>query len=253
MRGLRFRSKIVLLTGGTSGVGQAISEGFAAEGGIVIVFDEPDTGYSFAEAAASAPGKIIGVRVKLTNSGDAQNAVARLVRERSRIDILVNNYRLPFTAPFLETKEADWYQDIEHNLVVAIRVCHAVLPFMVKAKSGTVVNVGSIAGRQPRPVSAVYASAMAGIIEMTRSLAVAMSPHGIRVNGVCAGVTDDPVHQAFVRAADPAFINKLKASITLGRWGKAEEVAAAALFLATEESSYIVGQSINVDGGNTML
>ncbi len=252
MSGVRFKDRITLVTGGTSGVGQAISRAFVSEGSVVVAMDNPDSEQNFTEVSASEPGKLVGVRVKLTDARDVKNAVDHIIQDWGRIDILINNYRLPTTAPFLDTKETDWYQDLEHNLVVAIRFCAAVLPQMIKQKSGVVVNVGSIAGRQPRPVSIVYSTAMAGIISLTRSLAVAMAPHNIRVNGLCTGPTDDPIHQKFVRTADPSFIEQLKRNITLGRYGKTEEVAAAALFLASDESSYIVGQNISVDGGNAM-
>ena len=252
--GMRFKDRVTLVTGGTSGVGQAVARDFVREGSVVIALDRPEAeDKSAAKRAGPGAGKVVSMKVKVNDAQEINNAVAKIAREWGRIDILINNFRLPTGGPFLETGEADWYQDLDFNLMVPMRFCRAVLPYMVKQEYGRVVNIGSIAGRQPRPLSLAYSAAMAGVISLTRSLAVAMAPHNIRVNGICTAPTEDPVHQKFLRSADPKFVESIKRNITLGRWGKPKEVAAAVLFLASDEASYIVGQSLSVDGGNNML
>lgn len=249
---LRFKDKITMVTGGTSGVGQAIAQGFAREGSMVIAIDRLEAKETTKETGAKAD-KITLRKIKINDEPQVKKVVGQVAQEWGRIDILINNFRLPKGGPFLETNEADWSQDLDFNLLVPMRFCRAVLPYMVKQQYGRVVNVGSIAGRQPRPVTVGYAAAMAGVISVTKSLAVAMARYNIRVNGICTGPTEDPVHQQFIQSTDPQFVESLKKNITLGRWGKTEEIAAAVLFLASDEASYIVGQSLSVDGGNNML
>jgi NAD(P)-dependent dehydrogenase (short-subunit alcohol dehydrogenase family) len=239
-----------MVTGGTSGVGQAIARSFAREGSMVIALDRLEAEETAKEMDARDHKIIL---IKINDEPQVKKAVDKIAQEWGRIDILINNFRLPTGGAFLETNEADWHQALDFNLMVPLRFCGAVLPYMVKQQYGRIVNVGSIAGRQPRPVSLAYSAAMAGVISITRSLAVAMARHNVRVNGICTGPTDDPVHQKFIRSADPAFVESIKRNITLGRWGKTEEVAAVVLFLASDEASYIVGQSLSVDGGNNML
>lgn len=251
---MKFKDKVTIVTGGTSGVGQAIANGFAREGSMVIALDSrAENNNDNPSKIDSESGRVISINIKINEGQQVINAVDRIVEERGRIDILINNFRLPKGGPFLETSESDWHQQLDFNLMVPLRFCRAVLPYMVKQEYGRVVNIGSIAGRQPRPVTVSYSAAMAGVISVTRSLAVAMAPFNIRVNGICTGPTEDPVHQKFIRSADPAFVESIKRNITLGRWGKTKEIAAAALFLASDEASYIVGQSLSVDGGNNML
>jgi 3-oxoacyl-[acyl-carrier protein] reductase len=150
---------------------------------------------------------------------------------------------------FLDTDESIWWQSLDINLLAPMRFCRAVLPYMVKQQQGSIVNIASIAGRQPRPMAITYSAAKAGVIAITRSLAVAMTSHNIRVNSVSPGTIDTPQ----TRGADPKHLGPILAPVTLGRMCRVEDVAAAVLFMASDEVPYIVGQSLNVDGGNCML
>lgn len=154
--------------------------------------------------------------------------------------------------PFLETDEAHWYWTLDVNLVATLRCCHLILPYMVKQQYGRVVNISSAAGRQPRAGAVTYSVAKAGVIAASRSLAVAMAPRNIRVNCVVPGGIETPFTKQ-LGLANPQYHKSLLKDITMGRQGQPEEVAAVVLFLASDESSFMLGQSVSVDGGSVML
>ena len=248
---MRFREKVAIVTGSFSGISQVLVQSLAEEGSMVVALGSLEIGNCHEKTHLN--DRVVQMKVNLAEDKDVKSAIEHIIQEWKRIDILIHNFRLPTSAPFLETTEMNWRQDLDFNLMIPLRLCRHVLPNMVKQQYGRVVNIGSIAGRQPRPLLVTYSAAMAGLISVTRSLAVAMAPYNIRVNGICTGLTEDPMHQEFIRSADSSFIETLKSNITLGRWGRAEEVAAVALFLASDDASYMIGQNISVDGGNNML
>lgn len=247
---MRFKDKVTIVTGGAQGLGKAIAEGFGREGAHVIILDILE-----AEASSTAKeierqgGKAIAIGLDATKGQEVKSAVGNIVEKWGRIDILVNNIGGNEVIPFLESDESVWQKSLDINLMVPLRFCQAVLPYMVNQKHGVIINIASIAGRQPRPMSLVYSAAKAGVIAMTRTLAVAMAPYNIRVNSVAPGTMDNRSREQ----RPPEHFGPILRQVTLGRMSKPEEVAAAVLFLASDEASYIVGQSLHVDGGNCML
>jgi len=175
--------------------------------------------------------------------------VGKIAEEQGRIDILINNLGWSESVPFLESDEALWRKVLDLNLMSTLLCCHAVLPYMMKQQYGRIVNIASIAGRQPRPMAVAYGAAKAGVISVTKSLAVAMAPYNIRVNCIAPG----PMDTDLIRQLRPEHAEAILRRVTLGRWGQPEEVADAVLFLASDEAMYIVGQTLAVDGGNNML
>ncbi|MFQ5997192.1 MAG: SDR family NAD(P)-dependent oxidoreductase [Dehalococcoidales bacterium] len=247
---MRFKDKVTIVTGGASGLGKAIAQGFAKEEAFVIILDKSeDEAKRTTREIESQGGSAVAIRVEATDGREVRSVIAEIAEKWGRIDILINNIGGGESIPFLETDEALWHKILELNLIVPLRFCHAVLPYMVKQKYGRVVNIASIAGRQPRPMAVIYSAAKAGVISITRSLAVAMAPYNIRVNSVSPGIMDT----ALAKQVRPEHMAPILKQTSLGRWSQPEEVAAAVLFLASDEASYIVGQSLHVDGGNCML
>jgi len=247
---MRFKDKVTIVTGGASGLGKSHAQGFAKEGAIVIILDRlEEEAIAVANGIKSQGGKAVAIKVDATDGQDVKDSVKKIVEEWGRIDILINNIGTTETVPFLETDEALWRKILDINLLVPFRFCRVVLPYMVNQRFGRIVNIASIAGRQPRPLAVDYSAAKAGVIAMTRSLAVAMAPYNIRINSVCPGVTD----AGLSKRVDPKHFGPILKSTAIGRVAKAEEVTAAVLFLASDEASYILGQSIHVDGGSCML
>ncbi len=247
---MRFRDKVTIVTGGASGLGKAIARGFAEEEAFVIILDKLEgEAERTVKEIESQGGRAVAIKVEATDGQEVGSVVREIVRKWDRIDILINNIGGGESVPFLETDETLWRKVLELNLMIPLRFCHAVLPYMVKQQYGRVVNIASIAGRQPRPMAVIYSAAKAGVISITRSLAVAMAPYNIRVNSVGPGIMDT----ALARQAGPEHMEPIFKQTALGRWSQPEEVAAAVMFLASDEASYIVGQNLHVDGGNCML
>ncbi|MFC1903908.1 SDR family NAD(P)-dependent oxidoreductase [Chloroflexota bacterium] len=247
---MRFKDRVTIVTGGASGIGQAIAHGFAGEGSAVIIFDiSEEKARSTVKEIESRGGKAVAIKVDATKGEEVRSAVEKVAGEWGRIDILVNNLGWTEDRPFLESDETLWRKVLDINLIATLLCCHAVLPYMIKQKYGRIVNISSIGGRQPRPFAVAYGMAKAGVISVTKSLAVAMAPYNIRVNCVAPATIDTEL----LKQTNPESVENALSRCALRRRGKSEEVANAVLFLASDEASYIVGQTLTVDGGNEML
>jgi len=250
---MRFKDKVAIVTGGACGIGNAIARGLASEGAIVVIADRLEKeGEENAAQIRAKGGRAEAMKVDALDPKQVKDAVVRIVEKHGKIDILVNNIGSTEVVPFMETDEPIWRHSIELNLMVPLRFCAVVLPYMIKQNSGNIVSISSGSARQAVPLAVVYSAAKAGVIAMSRSLASAMAKHNIRLNCVLPGTVATP---EFKRAyeANPAHIDNLLKQVTLGRPGKPEEVAAAVLFLASDDSSFMTGQAISCDGGRVML
>ena len=247
---MKLKDRVTLVTGGACGLGRAIARCFAREGALVLILDkaEEEAGNT-AREIESQGGKAVALKVDATQGQEVINVVAKIAEKWGRIDILVNNIGWNECISFLETDEELWRTSLDINLLVPMRFCHAVLPYMVKQRYGRVVNIASIAARQPRPMAVTYSAAKAGVVAITRSLAVAMAPYNIRVNCIAPAL----IETELLKQNTPELIGPILKQTALGRYCQPEEIAAAVLFFASDEASYIVGQSLHVDGGNCML
>jgi 2-hydroxycyclohexanecarboxyl-CoA dehydrogenase len=171
------------------------------------------------------------------------------MQQFGRIDVLVNNAGWDKASPFLDSDPADWDRAIAINLYGVLHTCKAVLPVMAGQDSGAVVNLGSDAGRVGSSGEAVYSAAKGGIIAFTKSLAREMARHQIRVNCVCPGPTDTPLFASF---AGPQLRESLIKAIPFRRLGQPADIANAVAFLASDEASFVTGQTVSVSGGLTM-
>lgn len=247
---MKLKDKVTLVTGGACGLGRAIARCFAKEGALVLILDkaEEEAGNT-AREIESQGGKAVALKVDATQGQEVTNVVDEIAGKWGRIDILVNNIGWNECISFLETDEELWRTSLDINLLVPMRFCRAVLPYMVKQRYGRVVNIASIAARQPRPMAVTYSAAKAGVVAITRSLAVAMAPYNIRVNCIAPAL----IETELLKQNTPELIGPILKQTALGRYCQPEEIAAAVLFFASDEASYIVGQSLHVDGGNCML
>ncbi len=247
---MRFEDKITVVTGGASGIGRAIAREFAKEGSRVVILDiQEDKANDTVREIESQGGRAVAIKVDATGETAVKAAVKYIIAEQGSIDILINNIGGSESLPFLEADEALWRKILDTNLMTTILLCHNVLPHMIKQRYGRIVNIASTAGRQPRPFGLAYGAAKAGVISVTRSLAVAMATYNIRVNCVVPGTIDTEALKKLL----PETVKDSLHRVALGRLGQPEEVARAVLFLASEDASYITGQSLGVDGGNEML
>jgi 2-hydroxycyclohexanecarboxyl-CoA dehydrogenase len=242
---------VTLVTGGGTGLGRAIAREYGRTGArVAIAGRRPEP----LEAVATELGEA-GVEVQAVPDTDVREpeqvaALVGTVLERfGRIDVLVNNAGWDKASPFTESDPADWDRAIAVNLYGVLHTCKAVLPVMAAQGGGAVVNLGSDAGRVGSSGEAVYSAAKGGVIAFTKSVAREMARHQVRVNCVCPGPTDTALFASF---AGPKLREALTKAIPFRRLGQPDDVAGIVVFLASDEASFITGQTVSVSGGLTM-
>ncbi|MBI5322449.1 MAG: SDR family oxidoreductase [Bradyrhizobium sp.] len=230
-----------LVTGGANGIGAAIVRGFAAAGATVVIADLDAMGAAALarEAGASA------VRLDVSDTGQVHEAVAT----HGPFDILVNNAGIDQHAFFSDTTEQDWAKLIAVNLVSVLACTHAVLPAMQAAGFGRIINIASEAARLGSKGGAVYAAAKGGVISFTKSIARENARYGITANAITPGPIRTPMLEQAVAEGGDKLLRAMTDTTLLRRLGEPEEVAAAALFLASDQAAYITGETLGVSGG----
>ena len=251
---LDLTGKVALITGASSGIGAATASLFAELGAEVAI------GYhSNREGAAQvqrriddAGGKAISIQADMRKDSDIQSMMKDVTEQLGPIDVLVNNAgSLLRRMKAAELDEATWNEILNLNLTSAALCSHAVVSSMIERRRGAIINVVSIAGRNGGgPGAGPYAAAKGGLITYTKSLAKELAPHGVRVNAISPGVIDTPFHEVF---STPEMMRNFVAIIPLGRVGTPIECAKVIAFLASDAASYVVGQAIEVNGGQLML
>jgi 3-oxoacyl-[acyl-carrier protein] reductase len=246
--------KVALITGASSGIGAATAAVLADSGALVAIgYHHNQTGAEqVCNGIAAAGGKAISGRADVRRADEIGRLVKRTTDELGPIDILVNNAgSLIERQGILEMTEERWDEIMKLNLKSAMLCSQAVAPSMIERKSGAIINVVSIAGRTGGgPGAGAYSVAKGGLITFTKSLAKELAPQGVRVNAISPGVIDTPFHEVF---STPEMIRNFVRTIPLGRVGTPMECAKVIAFLASDAASYVVGETIEVNGGQLML
>lgn len=242
--------KVALVTGGGSGIGKEIAKMLAAKGASVII----NYGHSRESAQAAvaeireAGGCAECVQCSVSDFEAVQKMIKEIAKKYGHIDILVNNAGITKDNLLMAMKEEEFDDVIDVNLKGTFNTMRHVYRQMLKQKSGSIVNISSVSGVLGNPGQANYAASKAGIIGMTKSMARELAGRGIRVNVVAPGFVETPMTDKLPERARTAGLSQ----IPMGRFAKAEEIASAVCFLASEEASYITGQVLCVDGGMAM-
>jgi 3-oxoacyl-[acyl-carrier protein] reductase len=248
--GIALKGKVALVTGGSSGIGRATAETLASNGArVAINYHRNEAGAAAARAQiVDAGGSAIAVQGDVTRAAEVKSLVDQTVIEFGPIDILVNNAgSLVERLRILELTEQRWDEVIDLNLKTAFLCCQAVAASMMERKTGTIVNVSSIAGRNGGALGSIhYSAAKGGLITFTKGLAKELAPFGVRVNAVSPGVIDTPFHEQF---SSPEMMKAYAGMIPLGRVGTPAEVAKVICFLASDAASYLAGETIEINGG----
>ncbi len=245
----RLQNKIAIVTGAAHGIGRAIAELFAQEGAWVLLADiDRDAGEAIANGINEVGGRAEFILTDVTSAGDVERAAKVAADKSGRIDVLVNN--AAHLGDWLDVQRAtpeQWDHGYSITLMGAVHFTRAVLPWMLKQQSGSIVNIASVQGLVAGRCSAVYTSMKHALIGLTRSTALDFGPQRIRANAICPG----PIRTRISPPLGSEMHQRQVAKTMLVRTGEPSEVAWAAVFLASDESSYITGVTLPVDGGWT--
>jgi 3-oxoacyl-[acyl-carrier protein] reductase len=248
---MKFQGKVSIVTGGGAGIGEAIALAFAREGAHVAIWDLDGNRAEKVSSTIQEMGhKSIAIQMSVANAREVNASVQRVLREYGRIDILINNAGICQVVPSVEEiKEEDWDRVLAVNLKGVFLCSKAVMGVMKKQKAGKIINMGSLAGKVGGiATGAHYAASKAAVMCLTKSLAKELGPYGVHVNAIAPGVIETDMTQMITGGDWRAYLS----TIPLGRIGVVDEVAKVALFLASDEASYLTGEIIDVNGGQFM-
>lgn len=256
---MRLEGKVAIVTGAASGMGEAIARAYAREGAKVVIADlDLDAARAAELRITDEGGEALAIATDVRNQEQVQAMVDATVARFGGLDILVNNAGVGKIIPFLETTEADWDFIFNVNCKGLLWCSQAAARQMIdQGRGGKIINLASQAGRRGEALVLAYCASKACVISMTQSIALALAPHKINVNGIAPGIVDTPfwveVDKQFAKLLDwevgePK--RRFVESIPLGRIEQPEDVTGTAIFLASSDSDYMTQQTLNVDGGN---
>src|SRR5436853_5510238 len=243
---MRLQGRVTAITGGALGIGRATGLAFAAEGALLALGDvELEPAQAVAREIGERAVKAIALRVDVGDAWQVQTFVERVVAEFGRLDVMFANAGIAHSAPFLEHPEAEWHRVLRVNLTGVFLCCQTAARQMVRQGGGRIIATASINGFRGVENLVGYNVAKAGVIELTRTMAVELAQHHITVNAIAPAQIDTRLKRSLPDDARPRRTER----IPMGRFGEPEDVARAALFLASDDASYVTGHTLAVDGG----
>ncbi len=245
---MRLKDKVCVITGAAQGIGEACAMRFAAEGGKVVVSDvQVDKGEAVAAAIRQQGGEAVFVECDVSSKSACDNLIAAAVDAFGSVDVHLSNAAIIAASDFLDITEEDWERTIGINLNGFFYAGQAAARQMVKQGSGAIINMSSINAIVAIPSVTPYTVCKGGVQQLTKSMALSLAPHGIRVNAVGPGTIATEMGKTMM--ADDAARRRVLSRTPMGRPGEPEEIASICVFLATDEAGYVTGETINADGG----
>ena len=247
----RLDGKVALVTGGARGLGRVIADALASAGAdVALTAREAENATRAADVVATTSARrSLGIATDVISRTSVEGMVAQVMEKFGRIDILVNNAGVNIRGPIEELTEDDWDTVVDTNLKGPWLCCRAVGPIMKKQKWGRVINVSSMLGEISMPGRSPYASSKGGLTLLTKTLALEWAKDGINVNALCPGPFATEINTPLLN--DPAARAQMQANVPLARWGDPVELGPAAVFLASNASSFMTGSTLFIDGGYT--
>lgn len=250
----RLQGKVAFITGAGQGIGRVTAFLFAQEGAKLALIDKDEAKVrSVAQEITASGGTAIAVACDISKKAEISAAITDARRAHGALHVLINNAGVTLTRPFMQTAEEDIDFLVDVNLKGTIFASQAAIPHMIEAGGGSIVHDASNAGLVGRPWQSVYGATKAGIISLTKSMALSLAKDGIRVNCICPGSIDTPMLRSALASSGNFEENwrKTEMVIPMGRIGEAQDIANATLFLASDEAKYVTGIALPVDGGRT--
>ena len=246
MNQIDLNGRVAVITGGAQGIGYAIAERMLASGATVVLWDADEAKLAEAKGMLGAPGRVITDKVELTSEAEVAAATARAIAAARKIDILVNNAGITGgNATTWELAPDVWRRVIEVNLVAPYLVCRAIVPHMIEAKYGRIVNIASVAGKEGNPNASHYSASKAGLIALTKSLGKELATSNILVNCIAPAV----IETEMLKTMTQQHVDYMLSKIPMGRFGKAEEAAALVAWLCSNDCSFSTGAVFDLSGG----
>jgi glucose 1-dehydrogenase len=244
---LKLKNRIAIITGAARGIGLACAERFVTEGAHVIIVDVLD---EIGKVEAKRLGATY-MHCDVSKSSDVNAVVAAVVKQHGAVDILLNNAAISISGDFLEISESDYDKVLDINLKGSFLMLQACAREMVKQAAGSIINMSSVNDTLAIPSIVSYCVAKGGVSQLTRATSISLAPHGIRVNAIGPGSIMTDMLKSVVN--DKAAMARVMSRTPMGRVGEASEIASIAVFLASDDSSYVTGQTIYADGGRMPL
>ena len=247
---MRLKDKVAIITGAASGIGKATAKLFAEHGAKVVVADIDENGGNKTVTDIQAAGsEAFFIQTDVTIRADTDQMVAQTLKNYDKLDILLNNAGIAMRLPVAELSEDDWHRCLDVNLTGVFLCAKAAIPAMQKNEGGSIINMSSIYGIVGADVRAAYVASKGAVTNLTRGMALDYAEDNIRVNCICPGFVETPLVAGVVK--NPEEYQKLANKHPMRRLGQPEEIAFGALYLASDESAFVTGIALPIDGGYT--